>query len=80
MKCWLLMASIWASADGGVVSSSQGGVTDNGAAVPGAERRVTHGPGARILTNAGVWSPDSEWLVYDTRSDPRGSGIRRNEH
>jgi hypothetical protein len=38
----------------------------------GAERQVTSGPGGRILTNAGVWSPDSEWIVYDTRSDPAG--------
>lgn len=37
-----------------------------------AERRVTRGPGGRILTNTGVWSPDSQWIVYDTRSDPAG--------
>lgn len=36
------------------------------------EQQVTHGPGGRILTNTGVWSPDSEWLVYDTRSDAAG--------
>lgn len=34
------------------------------------ERQITHGPGQRILTNTGVWSPDGEWIVYDTRSDP----------
>jgi len=28
--------------------------------------------GGRILTNIGVWSPDSEWIAYDTRSDPAG--------
>ena len=39
---------------------------------PGIERQTTHGPGGRILTNAGVWSPDSQWIVYDTRSDPAG--------
>ncbi len=37
------------------------------------ERQITHGPGGRILTNTGVWSPDSEWIVYDTRSDPEGA-------
>ncbi|WP_395089232.1 DUF3748 domain-containing protein [Armatimonas sp.] len=37
------------------------------------EQQVTHGPGGRILTNTNVWSPDSEWLVYDTRSDRDGS-------
>jgi hypothetical protein len=38
----------------------------------GVEKQVTRGPGGRILTNTGVWSPDSEWIVYDTRSDPAG--------
>jgi Tol biopolymer transport system component len=37
------------------------------------EQQVTHGPGGRILTNINVWSPDSEWLVYDVRSDRDGS-------
>lgn len=37
------------------------------------ERQVTRSPGGRILTNTGVWSPDSEWVVYDTRSDPAGN-------
>ena len=36
------------------------------------EKQVTRGPGGRILTNTGVWSPDGQWIVYDTRSDPAG--------
>lgn len=36
------------------------------------EHQVTRGPGGRILTSTGVWSPDGEWIVYDTRSDPAG--------
>ena len=36
------------------------------------EHQITRGPGGRILTNTGVWSPDGEWIVYDTRSDPAG--------
>ncbi len=36
------------------------------------ERQITRGPGGRILTNTGVWSPDGEWLVYDTRSGAPG--------
>ncbi len=36
------------------------------------ETQVTSGRGGRILTNIGVWSPDSRWLVYDTRSDAAG--------
>ena len=38
----------------------------------GDEKQVTLGPGGRILTNIGCWSPDSQWLVYDIRSDPTG--------
>ena len=45
---------------------------DNMRPVSGEERQVTRGPGGRILTNTGVWSPDSQWLVYDVRSDPAG--------
>jgi len=38
----------------------------------GTEIQVTRGPGGRILTNTSCWSPDSQWLVYDVRSDPAG--------
>jgi hypothetical protein len=37
------------------------------------ERVITNGPGGRILTNTGVWSPDGQWIVFDTRSDPAGA-------
>ena len=37
------------------------------------ERQLTSGPGGRILSNTGVWSPDSQWIVYDTRPDSEGS-------
>jgi hypothetical protein len=40
-----------------------------------AEKQVTRGPGGRILTNIGVWSPDSQWIVYDTRSDAPGESF-----
>lgn len=39
----------------------------------GSERQLTRGPGGRILCNTGVWSPDSQWIVYDTRPDSEGS-------
>ena len=29
--------------------------------------------GRCVLTNCNVWSPDSEWIAFDTRSDPAGS-------
>src|SRR5262249_30052653 len=41
----------------------------------GHEKQVTSGPRGRILTNTGVWSPDGEWLVYDTRSDAPGESF-----
>jgi WD40 repeat protein len=37
------------------------------------DKQITQGHGGRILTNYGVWSPDSQWLVYDTRFDTDGS-------
>ena len=37
------------------------------------ERQITSGAGGRILTNCNVWSPDSQWIVYDTRSDALGA-------
>ena len=39
----------------------------------GLETEATSGPGGRILTNFAVWSPDSQWIVYDTRSDSMGA-------
>ena len=37
------------------------------------ERQLTFASHGHILTNAGVWSPDGQWIVYDVRSDPAGS-------
>jgi len=37
------------------------------------EKQITRAPHGHILTSTGVWSPDSEWIVYDTRSDPAGA-------
>lgn len=36
------------------------------------ERQTTRTRTGHILTNTGVWSPDSEWIAYDTRSTPAG--------
>src|SRR6266513_234334 len=68
------------------ITMSQSGceITKSGSAEPGAnpltaafgkEKQITHGPGGRILTNTGVWSPDGEWLAYDTRGDAAGDGF-----
>ncbi|MCX7431353.1 MAG: DUF3748 domain-containing protein [Planctomycetia bacterium] len=37
------------------------------------ERQVTCAAHGHMLTNAAVWSSDSLWIVYDTRSSPDGS-------
>ena len=36
-------------------------------------RQITTAPHGHVLTNSGVWSPDSRWIVYDVRSTPDGS-------
>lgn len=36
------------------------------------EQQITYKHCGHILTNVGVWSPDGEWIVYDTRSDRAG--------
>jgi len=37
------------------------------------ERQLTFTPHGHMLTNAGVWSADSRWIVYDTRESLDGS-------
>lgn len=37
------------------------------------EYQLTAAPRNHILTNANIWSPDSQWIVYDIRSDKYGS-------
>lgn len=32
------------------------------------ERQVTHAPTGHVLTHVNVWSADSQWIVYDTRT------------
>lgn len=36
------------------------------------DRQITTAPHGHVLTNVGVWSPDSRWIVYDTRSTADG--------
>lgn len=52
---------------GGLVS------TCRSPSAPAREVQVTSAPHGHILTNTGVWTPDSRWIVYDIRSDPAGS-------
>ncbi|TWU35702.1 translocation protein TolB [Novipirellula aureliae] len=37
------------------------------------ERQLTHAPYGHLLTNAGTWSADGQWIVYDIRSTADGS-------
>jgi hypothetical protein len=39
------------------------------------QRQLTHTLNGHVLTHIGVWSPDSQWIVYDTRSDPAGTNF-----
>ena len=36
-------------------------------------REVELFAGRCVLTNCNVWSPDSKWIVFDTRSDAAGA-------
>jgi hypothetical protein len=36
-------------------------------------RQVTTAPHGHVLSNTGVWSPDSRWIVYDVRSTADGA-------
>jgi hypothetical protein len=40
--------------------------------LPSAEKQITSARRGHILTNTGAWSPDGQWIVYDTRSDAAG--------
>jgi len=42
------------------------------------ERPITSAPHGHNLTNTGVWSPDSQWIVYDTRFGAQGSTFDGN--
>src|SRR5437763_7486917 len=42
------------------------------------DRQITTAPHGHILTNIGVWSPDSRRIVYDVRSDPAGERFDGN--
>lgn len=35
-------------------------------------RQITTSSSGHVLTNAGVWSPDSRWIVYDVRATANG--------
>jgi hypothetical protein len=37
------------------------------------ERQLTFAPHGHVLTHVNVWSPDGQWIIYDTRPDPAGS-------
>src|SRR5882762_3182935 len=62
------------------ITMSQPGCQTNGPVIASIrlEKQITRGPGGRVLTNTGVWSPDGEWIVYDTRSDPAGDSFDGN--
>ncbi len=54
----------------GMVAAEPAMAMDAGAA--GSEKQITFARTGHMLSNENVWSPDSQWVVYDTRSDPAG--------
>ncbi len=63
----LLLTAVWVAPDFAMAANAISAKNDFAR-----ERQITRGPGGRILTNTGVWSPDGRWIVYDTRSDAAG--------
>ncbi len=39
------------------------------------EKQLTRSRTGHVVTNIGAWSPDGQWIVYDTRSDRAGSSF-----
>jgi uncharacterized protein DUF3748/WD40 repeat protein len=68
---WLLIAFVAAAANGPVA----GGSLSPESAMDNLEKQITHRRTGHVLTHTSVWSPDSQWIVYDTRSDPAGSNF-----
>jgi dipeptidyl aminopeptidase/acylaminoacyl peptidase len=69
-------SQLWSAAF--LIMTSCSNLSDNRSNAPAvprldAERQITQGPGGRIISNTGIWSPDSRWIVYDTRPDDAGS-------
>ncbi len=65
----LILAVAW-HAGGPSGGAAMGDTTSVRAVI---EKQLTFAPYGHILTNVGVWSPDSRWIVYDVRSDREGS-------
>ena len=78
---WARATLLFALGSGLAILGGMNGFAEADAPSTGTEVRVTSGPGGRILTNTGVWSPDGRWIVYDTRADAAGEvfGGRRIE-
>jgi hypothetical protein len=66
---WLGTIASFIVLDAGIDSQADGNLPT---ATTGAETQITDRACGHILTNTNVWSPDGEWIVYDTRSDPAG--------
>ena len=43
------------------------------------ERQLTTARHGHVLTNAAVWSPSGDWIVYDVRSDAGGANFDGKE-
>lgn len=64
MRCVMLLASLFFG-NKAICENSVIDMTNSAT-----ERQVTNAPTGHALTNAAVWSPDGEWVVYDVRDVP----------
>lgn len=71
LRVALIRAVLLAQTGAGGESSARGLATPELLERP-VERQITNNRGGHILTNLGAWSPDGQWIVYDTRSTPAG--------
>jgi len=67
---WLIVVPAIADKDAGDTGSEN--LKHHSLTNSSIERQITNQPKGHILTNTGVWSSDSKWIVYDTRSDVAG--------
>lgn len=70
---WLAIVFCWTAAAAAQATALESGPRPSLMSHP--EEQLTHSLVGHVLTHIGVWSPDSHWIVYDTRSDPAGSNF-----
>jgi len=70
---WLAIVLCWMAAAAAQATASES--TQNPSSMSQLQKQLTHDFNGHVLTHIGVWSPDNQWIVYDTRSDPAGTNF-----